>query len=70
MVKHAVVVTPNEEDTQWASKVIGDHGPLALQRAVFFYIGKTFCLRGVEEQRSLKPSEFIHSWNLDCSHLC
>ena len=39
-VIHAPVVTPEEEDMLWGSKVIGDHTPLALQRAVFFYVGK------------------------------
>ena len=66
VVKHAVVVTLHEEDILWASKVIEDHDPLALQRTAFFYIGKSFCLRGGEEQRSLKPSQFIHSWSPDC----
>ena len=65
VVKHAAVVTPEEEDALWALKVLGDHDPLALQRVVFFYVGKTFCLRGGEEQRSLKPSQFIRSRNPD-----
>ena len=64
MIKHAKVVTSEEEDTLWASKVIGDHDPIALQRAVF-YVGKTFCLRGGEEQHSLKRSQFISSRNPD-----
>ena len=59
VVKHAAVVTPDEEDTLWALKVIGDHDPLVLQRAVFFYVGKTFCLRGGEEQHRLKPSQLF-----------
>ena len=39
-VIHAPVVIPEEKDMLWGSKVIGDHTPLALQRAVFFYVGK------------------------------
>ena len=35
VVKHAPAVTPDEEDALWRSKVIGDHDPAALQRAVF-----------------------------------
>ena len=50
----------------WGSKVIGDHTPLALQRAVFFYVGKAFCLRGGEEQRKTKSSEFHRSFDPDC----
>ena len=65
-VKHTAIVSPEEEDMLWSSKVIGDHSPLALQRAVFFYVGKAFCLRGGEEQRKLKRSQFQRSFNPDC----
>lgn len=41
-----------EEEALW-EKIICDHNPLALQRALFFYAGKTFCLRGSEEQSGL-----------------
>ena len=54
VVKHAPIVTADEEDTLWKTNVIGEDSPLALQRAVFFYCGKCLCLRGGEEQRSLK----------------
>ena len=33
---------------------------IGLQRAVFFYVGKVCCLRGGEEQRKLKLSQFTH----------
>ena len=51
-VSHAPAVSPDEENMLWVSMVIS--GPLALQRAVFFYIGKVFC---GEEQRNLKRSQ-------------
>ena len=66
VVKHAVVVTSAEEDLLWESGVIGDHSPIALQRAVFFYVGKAFCLRGGQEQRDLKCSQFVRSFEPDC----
>jgi len=44
---------------------IRNYGPKALVRAVFFYAGKAFCLRGGAEQRSLKPSQFEHGYNPD-----
>ena len=50
-VKHASVISPDEEELLWSTGTIGEHSPLALQRAVFFYIGKVFCLRGGAEQR-------------------
>ena len=40
--------------------------PKVLQRAVFFYTGKCFCLRGGEEQRSLGPSQLVRSSDPDC----
>ena len=62
VVKHAAVVLSDEEQALWGLKVIGDHDPLALQRAVFFYVGKTFCLRGGQEQCGLKPSQLLRKW--------
>jgi hypothetical protein len=66
VVKHAAIVTPEEENQLWNSKVLGVHSPVALVRAVFFYVGKTFCIRGGEEQRRLKCSQFQRSYNPDC----
>ena len=34
-VKHTALVREQEEHALWESKVIGDHNPVALQRAVF-----------------------------------
>ena len=70
VVKHATIVTSSKEDTLWTSNVIGDHTPLALQRAVFFYVGKAFCLRGGQEQRNLKRSQFVRSVDPDCYIYC
>ena len=44
--------------------VIGIFAPKPLVRAVFYYVGKAFCLRGME-QRSLKPSQFVRGYNPD-----
>ena len=57
-VQHTQVFTPVEEQSLWDSGVLGVK---SLQRAVFFYIGKRFCIRGGEEQRSLGPSQFVRS---------
>ena len=65
VVKHASIVTPAEESFLGERQVIGDHSPVALQRAVFFTLA-VFCLRGGEEQRSLKPSQFVRTTNPDC----
>ena len=59
VIKHTPVVMAEEEDTLWKSSVIGEGSPLALQRAVFFYVGRCFCLRGGEEQ---KLSHFVRSF--------
>ena len=50
-VNHASVISPDEEELLWSTGTIREYSPLALQRAVFFYIGKMFCLRGEAEQR-------------------
>ena len=42
-MKHAMIVTPKKNNTLWETKVIGDHCPLVLPRAVFYYIGKRCC---------------------------
>ena len=39
-VKHAAVFSPAEENACWDLKVISDRAPVALQTAVFFYVGK------------------------------
>ena len=55
-----------EENVLWESRVIGDHNPLKIERAVFFYVGKAFCLRGGQEQRNLKPLQFVRSFTPEC----
>ena len=66
IVSHAAIVCAQEEDTLWHSKVIGDHNPLALVHGIFIYVSNTFCIRGGEEQRRLKHSQFVRSYNPDC----
>ena len=43
-VKHTPVITAEEEELLWCTKTIRDHSPVALQRAVFHYVGKVFRL--------------------------
>ena len=63
--KHsAEVFSKEDENLLWSSGIIGINNPLSLQRAIFFYNGKNFCLRGGEEHRSLKLSQFTR--NEDC----
>ena len=38
VVKHAAVVSPDEEQTLWDSKVVGDHDPLALCRELYSFM--------------------------------
>ena len=42
-VKHAPVISPDEEELLWSTGTIGEHTPLALQRAVFFYCVLLLC---------------------------
>ena len=64
-VKHASIITPEEENLLLEKGVIGIYAPKPLVRAVFFYAGKAFCLRGGGEQRALKPSQFVRGYNPD-----
>ena len=54
-----------EENMLWDKKILGTSNPLILQRAVFFSVGKVFCLRGGEDQCELKPSQLIRKSNPD-----
>lgn len=58
-VKHAEVITADEEMKLWESGIMGMDNPCSLQNAVFFTVGKVFCLRGGQEHRDLKISQFI-----------
>ena len=62
-VKHASIVTPEEETLLLDKGVMGIYAPKPLVRAVFFYAGKAFCLRGGSEQRALK--QFERGYNPD-----
>ncbi len=55
--KHAKAFTKEEEKQLWSSGAIGWSDPLALLRAVFYYNGKSFCLRGGVEHRDLRLSQ-------------
>jgi len=58
-VKHARVLTTDDEERLWRSGVMGTKTPKALQNAAFFIVGKMFCLNGGVELRELKPSQVM-----------
>ena len=64
-VKHAAVISATEEEQLWSSGAIGIYSPKALVRCVFYYVGKAFCICGGQEQRDLKPSQFLREYNPD-----
>ena len=57
--KHAAVIEADHEKKFWEKALLGYSSPRILQRTVFFYVGMHFALRGVEEQYSLVPNQFI-----------
>ena len=57
--KQAEVVSNHEEQQLWERGVLSSESPSGLLRAVFYLNGITFVLRGGEEHRSLKISQFI-----------
>lgn len=54
----------------WRSSVLSIANPKALQRAVFYYIGKCLCIRSGQEQRCLGPSNFKFIADPDCDPHC
>ena len=52
-------VTVAEEQQLWESGVIGTSTPTSLLNAVFYYCGLHLCLRGGDEHRNLKLSQFV-----------
>ena len=65
-VRSTPVITDDEEAQLWSTSVLGTEHPLQLLRAVFYYVGKRFCVRRGEEKRKLGPSQFVRSHNPDC----
>ena len=57
-VKHATLITPEEERMLWEQGVLGTDCPKSLLRAVFYLNGVNLCLRGGGEHRNLKLSQF------------
>ena len=43
-IKHASIISEEEEAILWEQQILGCHSPKALVRAVFFLNGKNFCL--------------------------
>ena len=64
-VKHASVVTSEEEAALWENGVLSTENPKALLSAVFYCNGKNFCLRGGCEHRNLKLSQLKRLYDPD-----
>uniref|UniRef100_A0A1X7U4V1 Uncharacterized protein n=1 Tax=Amphimedon queenslandica TaxID=400682 RepID=A0A1X7U4V1_AMPQE len=56
-VKHASLITSEEEELLWTSHILSTKDPKSLLYAVFYCNGKNFCLRGGNEHRNLKLSQ-------------
>ena len=56
--KHVEAFTSDDERKLWESQVLTTLTPHGLLNCVFFYNGKNLCLRGGEEHRKLKFSQF------------
>ena len=48
-VKHAETISTEEDNQLWETGVLDINTPKGLQNAVFYTIGKMFCLRGGQE---------------------
>ena len=56
-MKHASIISTEEEEALWEQGILGCDNPKSLLRAVFYLNGKNFCLRGGSEHRNLKLSQ-------------
>lgn len=52
--KRTPIITKEEENSLWDQGVLGAETPESLLRAVFYYNGKNFCLRGGSKHRNLR----------------
>ena len=57
-VHHSPIITVDDEEKMWDSAVLKITTPKGLQKTVFYYVGKCFCVCGGQEQRNLGPSNF------------
>ena len=57
--QRTATMADEEEEILCPKGVLGSHNPLALPCAVFYLNGKNFCLRGGDEQRSLRREQLI-----------
>ena len=57
-VNHAAVLSIEDENAMWEKGVVGDSTPWQLLRAAFLTVGLHFSLRGGQEHRDLKVSQF------------
>ena len=65
-VRHIHTFSAEDEEKLWETGVLGDASPKSLQRAVFYYVGKRFCIRGGKERQKLGPSQFQRTEHPDC----
>ena len=61
----ASVISIKDEKLMWKKGVLGMHSPKVQLQTVFFYNGKNFCLRGMQEHQTLHFSQIVRSWNPD-----
>ena len=63
--RRAEVITMDKEEQLWQSSVLSTKSPLSFIRAVFYLNGVNFVLRGGDEHRKLKLSQFVFRDTLD-----
>ena len=63
--KQAEFISPEDERVMWEKGVLGTDTPRALLQTVFFYNGKSFCLRGQQEHQTLRMSQLVRAKDPD-----
>ena len=65
-INRTPIFTMEEEEKLWVTGIFDINDPVGLQRAVFFYIGKRFCIKRGEDQQKLCPSQLKRSSDPEC----
>lgn len=63
--KRAEVISLEMENKFWSTGIVGFQSPKALLNAIFYYNGKNFMLRGVQEHQTLRFSQIVRGYQPD-----
>ena len=66
-IRHTAIISEDEEKKLWEYGILGLDNPKSLQRAVFYFIGKRFCILKVYKLVSIQYLGFYEVYINGCS---